>query len=92
MDEIGKFAINVRLLSMLKLPSFKLKKELKLIKTLSPAQRKELIKQTKLEHELHASRSQVLIEALTLELHERQHKSLTKALKKLKKKQKKATK
>ena len=86
MDEIGKFAINVRLLSMLKLPSFKLKK------ALSPAQRKELIKQTKLEHELHTSRRQVLIEALTLELHERQHKSLTKALKKLKKKQKKATK
>ena len=92
MDEIGTYAIRMRLVNMLKLPSVRLKKELKLIKTLSPIQRKELIKQTKLEHELHESRRQVLREALALELHESQCESLAKALKKLKKKQKKATK
>lgn len=92
MNAIGTLVINMRLLNMLNLPSVQLEKELKLIKTLSPAQRKELIKQTKLEHELRASRRQTLREALALEMHECQHKSLTKELKKLKKKQKKATK
>lgn len=92
MNAIGTFVINMRLLNMLNLPSVQLEKELKLIKTLSPAQRKELIKQTELEHELRASRRQTLREVLALEIHECQHKSLTKKLKKLKKKQKKATK
>ena len=92
MNAIRTFAINMRLLNMLNLSSVQLEKELKLIKTLSPAQRKELIKQTKLVHKLRASICQTLREVLALEMSEYQHKSLTKELKKLKKKQKKAKK